>query len=108
MGQGKIFWPGLVMLAVFGFPWKSQIFNFFPLGQKISQGRAKKYPGQSWIDILFTVGQKYAFWFNSLSLYHCDKETFIFILWCKSLAHLSQSTNSLSNHFVSNQLSQKQ
>jgi len=34
--------------------------NFFSFGdqKKISSGQVKKYPGQRWVSLLFTAGQK--------------------------------------------------
>jgi len=50
---------GRVWLGLKNFPKKSQIFQFCPLGKKISSGRVKKYLGQSRVGLLFTAGQKY-------------------------------------------------
>jgi len=57
--------PGRVTQFGFGkflnFPLKSQIFNFFPLSsKKISSGQVKNFPGQRWVSLIFTAGQKYA------------------------------------------------
>jgi len=60
LGQNLLTWVGSAIfalgLALENFPLKSQIFNIFALqGKKISPGWAKKYPGQSWVGLLFTA-----------------------------------------------------
>jgi len=68
MGQGQNFWPRLGRVTHlwfrFGlrkFPLKITNFQFFSFGSKnISPGGVKKYPGQRWVGLLFTAGQKYA------------------------------------------------
>jgi len=36
-------------------------FQHYPLKvKKFASGRVKKYPGQTWVGLLFTAGQKYA------------------------------------------------
>jgi len=54
---GHIF---LLLIGLENFPQISQIFQFFYLLVKKSSGQVKKYLGRSWLDHLFTAGQKYA------------------------------------------------
>jgi len=69
VGSGQFF-VAQVGSAIFGlglenFPQKSQIFQFFSFRvKKISSGQVKKYSGQRWVSLLFTVGQNYA-WVGS-------------------------------------------
>jgi len=77
MGPGKFFltpvrsgpnFVSWVRSAIFvlgldleNFSLKSQNFKFFPIkSKKISSCLIKKYPGQRRVNLLFTVGQKYA------------------------------------------------
>jgi len=68
MGQGRVKvlllgsgQPSLVCVWVWKFsPKNPNFFNFCPTGQKNLMGWVKKYPGQSWVSLLFTGDQKYA------------------------------------------------
>jgi len=67
LGQKNLTQVGQVVSAIFGLGLSlensknSKFFNFFNFGsKKISSGRVKKCPGQSWVSLLFTAGQKYA------------------------------------------------
>jgi len=41
-------------------PKNPKFFNFFHWVKKISSSWVKKYPGQRWVGLLSTAGQKYA------------------------------------------------
>jgi len=61
-------------LGLENLPQKSQMFQFFPFGsKKISLGCVKKYPGQRWIGLVFTVGQKY-FGSGPTATYFCSRK----------------------------------
>jgi len=56
LGSGQ---PSLVWVWKI-FPTNPKISNFFPSNKKPVLGQVKKYPGQRQVDLLFTVGQRYA------------------------------------------------
>jgi len=57
LGQPFLVWVWVWKIS----PKNHWFFNFLPFGsKKILSGRVKKYPGQSRVSLLFTVGQKYA------------------------------------------------
>jgi len=56
-GQPSLVWFWIWKIS----PKNTRFFNFFPSGQKkISSDRVKKYLGQTWVCLLFTASQKYA------------------------------------------------
>jgi len=66
-GSGSIFCgSGWVVSAIYGLglnlensPKNVKFFNFFPFGsKKISLGRVRKYPGRSWVGLLFILRVK--------------------------------------------------
>jgi len=66
MGPGQIFLirvrsgqPSLVWVWKIS-PKNIKFFHFIPLNQKNIFGSGQKVPGQRWVSILFTAGQKYA------------------------------------------------
>jgi len=55
LGQPFMVWVWILKISAKNV----KFFNFFPLGQKkIASGRVGKYPGQSWVGLLFIAGQK--------------------------------------------------
>jgi len=55
-GQPFMVWVWIWKIS----PKNVKFFNFFPLGQKISSVRVRKYPGRRRVGLLFTAVQKYA------------------------------------------------